>query len=203
MSAAMRGKRGSRETLWPLLWVVLGTAAGCDQAMRHQPSYRPLQPSTFFADGQSARPLIEGTVPREANGSTALLTGTDGHGHHVNEFPLPVTLELLQRGRNRYDIFCAVCHDALGTGQGAIVQRGYAPPPSFHSARLRQLPHGHYFSVVTQGFGSMPSYADQLSPRDRWAVIAYIRALQRSQRTRLDELTPQEQQTHFAPEANP
>lgn len=107
----------------------------------------------------------------------------------VTEFPFPVNKSTLEHGRNRFMIYCYVCHDALGTGHGMIVQRGYTPPPSYHSERLRKAPVGHFFKVITHGYGSMPSYRNQVPPRDRWAIIAYIRALQLSQRYPADQLT--------------
>jgi mono/diheme cytochrome c family protein len=101
---------------------------------------------------------------------------------NVTEFPFPVTREVLEHGRNRYSIYCAVCHDPLGTGKGKIVERGYTRPPSYHEPRLRAAPVGHFFEVITLGYGSMPSYREQIPPRDRWAIVAYVRALQLSQR---------------------
>ncbi len=106
----------------------------------------------------------------------------------VDEFPLPVTREIVEHGRNRYMIYCAVCHDALGTGRGKIVERGYSRPPSYHIERLRRAPVGHFFRVITEGYGSMPSYAAQIPTRDRWAIVAYVRALQLSQHYPEDEL---------------
>src|SRR5262249_5745930 len=107
----------------------------------------------------------------------------------IDTFPFPITAEVLQHGQNRYMIYCIVCHDALGTGRGKIVERGYTPPPSFHIERLRTAPVGHFFDVMTKGYGSMPSYRKQVPPRDRWAIIAYIRALQLSQHFPERELT--------------
>ena len=106
----------------------------------------------------------------------------------VDEFPLPITRAIVDHGRNRYMIYCTVCHDPLGTGRGKIVQRGYTPPPSYHIERLRRAPVGHFFRVITEGYGSMPSYASQIPPRDRWAIVAYVRALQLSQHYPVDEL---------------
>ena len=109
----------------------------------------------------------------------------------VDTFPFPVTLEVLEHGRDRYMIYCVVCHDPLGTGRGKIVERGYTPPPSYHIPRLRSVPVGHLFAVISEGYGSMPSYAGQISPRDRWAIVAYVRALQLSQHFPADQLTPE------------
>lgn len=113
---------------------------------------------------------------------------------YVDAFPFAVTRAILERGRERYNIFCVVCHDPLGTGRGKIVERGYTPPPSYHEPRLRQAPVGHFFDVITHGFGSMPDYQEQVPPRDRWAIAAYIRALQLSQHTRIADLSEPDRQ---------
>lgn len=151
--------------------------------MHNQPKYRPLRASAFFDDGSSARPLVEGTVARGTlQEDEAFFTGSVG-GTPVNELPIAVDEQVLDRGQERYDIFCTPCHDATGSGRGMVVQRGFQRlPPSFHEERLRTAPAGHFFDVMTNGFGIMPDYRMQLSPRDRWAVVAYIRALQLSQR---------------------
>lgn len=156
-------------------------AAGCRQDMHDQPKYTPLRASTFWADGSSARPLVEGTVARGTlQDDAAFFTGRMG-GEPVRDLPFPVTAEVLDRGEERYNIFCAPCHDRTGEGRGMIVQRGYRQPPSFHIERLRQAEAGHFFDVMTNGFGAMPDYRAPISPRDRWNIVAYIRALQLSQ----------------------
>jgi cytochrome c len=157
-------------------------AAGCRQDMHNQPKYRGLRPSTFFADGSSARPLVEGTIARGTlqTGDPAFFTGKVGD-QPVAELPFPVTQAVIERGQDRYNIFCAPCHDHTGSGNGMVVQRGYRQPPSFHIDRVRDLPVGHYFDVMTNGFGAMPDYRAQITPRDRWNIAAYIRALQLSQ----------------------
>jgi mono/diheme cytochrome c family protein len=151
--------------------------------MHDQPKYQPLEASTFFADGRSARPPVPGTVARGEDDLRA-----DDHlylgkvdGVDVDAFPFPVTADVLARGRDRYSIYCTPCHGAVGDGNGMVVRRGYRRPPSFHDDRLRQSPPGHYFDVMTNGFGAMADYASQIRVRDRWAIIAYIRALQLSQ----------------------
>ena len=121
----------------------------------------------------------------------ALAAATTAEGDPVATFPFPITTQVLEHGKNRYLIYCVVCHDPLGTGRGMIVQRGYTPPPSYHIARLRQALPGHFYQVITKGYGSMPSYRKQMPPRDRWAVAAYIRALQLSQHFPEGELTPE------------
>ena len=161
--------------------ICLAALTACRQDMHNQPKYRPLRSTSFFADGSSARPLVEGTVPRGTlQEDAAFFTGTMGNVA-VKELPFPVDERVLSRGQSRYDIFCTPCHDAVGTGRGMVVQRGYRQPPSFHDERLRLADPGYFFDVMTNGFGAMPDYKMQLTARDRWAVVAYIRALQLSQ----------------------
>jgi hypothetical protein len=154
--------------------------AGCRQDMHNQPKYRPLDASTLFADGSSARPLIEGTVARGTlQEDEAFFTGKVGN-QTVKELPFPITPADLDRGQERYNIFCAPCHDTTGNGRGMIVRRGYRQPPSFHDPRLKTADPGYFFDVMTNGFGAMPDYRSQVEPRDRWRIAAYIRALQLS-----------------------
>jgi mono/diheme cytochrome c family protein len=162
--------------------IAVVAVSGCRQDMHNQPKYRPLRPSAFFEDGSSARQPVEGTIARGTlvTADPAFFTGKVDN-QPVAEMPFPVTQEVVDRGQNRYDIFCAPCHDRTGAGNGMVVQRGYRQPPSFHSDRMRQAPAGHYFDVISNGFGAMPDYRVQLVPRDRWAIVAYIRALQLSQ----------------------
>jgi mono/diheme cytochrome c family protein len=149
--------------------------------MFDQPKVRPLQASTFFADGRASRPLPEDTVARgDLRGNELLFTGRIG-GVVADAFPFAVTKEVLDRGQERFDIFCSPCHGRTGYGDGMIVQRGFKAPPSFHGDRLRQAPAGHFFEVMTTGFGVMYDYRSRVSPEDRWAIAAYIRALQLSQ----------------------
>jgi Cytochrome C oxidase, cbb3-type, subunit III len=180
----------SRTRAWLLVVALLGLA--CTQKMAEQPSYRPYQPSAQFADGTSARPIPADTVARgHAREDALLFTGKDGTGQDSQEFPFPITRAVLDRGQSRYTIYCAACHGYAGDGDGMVVQRGYNRPPSFHSDSLRQAPVGHFFDVATNGFGAMPSYADQVPVTDRWAIIAYIRALQLSQHATLDDVPPE------------
>jgi mono/diheme cytochrome c family protein len=158
--------------------------------MADQPRYEPFEASSFFADGQSARPRVEGTVARgELREDVAFETGKDGD-QWLERSPVPVDVALLMRGRERYDVFCSPCHDRVGNGNGMIVQRGYRRPPSLHDERLRSAPPGHFFDVMTNGWGAMPAYAPQVSAGDRWAIAAYVRALQRSQRATLTDVSP-------------
>jgi len=150
--------------------------------MARQPKYRPLEASSFFADGRSARPIPEGTVARgHLDADERFYTGKYD-GELLTTIPVPLTRELLQRGRQRFNIYCSPCHGETGDGQGMVVLRGFRRgPPSYHIDRLREAPVGHFFDVITNGFGAMQDYAAQISPRDRWAISAYVRTLQLSQ----------------------
>lgn len=168
--------------------LVAATAIACRRDMQDQPKYEPLEQSDFFADGRAARPIIDGTVARgHLNDDEVLYTGKDG-GAPVEAFPVAISHETLERGRARFDIYCAPCHDRLGNGDGMIVRRGYRRPPSLHVDRLRAAPPGHFFDVMTNGFGAMPDYRHQISVPDRWAIVAYIRALQLSQRATIADV---------------
>jgi mono/diheme cytochrome c family protein len=167
--------------------------SGCRRDMFNQPSGKPLEPSEFFQDNHMAsRPLVPNTVARgHLNEDEIFFTGKRGT-NLVTGLPVPLSRELLDRGRERFDIYCAVCHGRTGEGNGMIVQRGFPTPPSFHIDRLRQAPIGHFFDVITQGYGIMYSYAERVDPADRWAISAYIRALQVSRNATLADLTPAE-----------
>ncbi len=161
--------------------LAIAPTLGCIQEMAQQPSYRPLQPSRFFDDGRSSRPLVEGTIARGQLQLDDHLYRGQVDGAFSNELPVKVTRELLLRGQQRFNIFCSPCHDQVGTGNGMIVRRGYHKPPSFHIARLREAPAGHFFDVITNGYRLMPDYQAQVPVADRWAIVAYVRALQLSQ----------------------
>jgi mono/diheme cytochrome c family protein len=174
---------------------LLAAAAGCRQEMYDQPKYQPLEKSSFYADGRASRPLVEGTVARGALDAAALPlppAGAPGAADLVTALPMPLTSELLSRGQQRYEIFCTPCHDRTGGGQGMVVRRGYRPPPSLHVDRLREAPVGHFYDVMTRGLGAMPDYAQQIPPEDRWAIAAYVKALQLSQHAALAELPPED-----------
>jgi mono/diheme cytochrome c family protein len=160
--------------------VLLG---GCRQDMADQPRANPLSPTTFFADGRSERPLVDGTVPRGSLADDALFVPKES-----NAFPLPVNQELLERGQERYKIFCTPCHGLQGDGNGMVAVRGMKHPPTYHQDRLREVPNGYLYDVVTNGFGAMLGYSAQIPPRDRWAIIAYVRALQLSRNAPVSEL---------------
>jgi len=162
--------------------------SACRQDLHDQPKYVPLRESTFFGDGRSARPLVEGTVARGHLRDDALLyTGRVGK-EDATAFPFPIDARVLARGRERFDIFCSPCHGRTGQGDGMVVRRGYRRPPSYHQDRLREAPVGHFFDVITNGFGAMPDYASQIAAADRWAIVAYIRALQLSEHATLADV---------------
>ena len=178
----------------PVVLIVTLTVA-CNQQMNNEPRYDPLESSDFFADGMTARPRVPGTIAREhLRIDEAFFTGKS-RGRPVDEFPFPVTRATLQRGRERFDIFCSPCHGRLGQGDGMVVSRGFRSPPSYHLDRLREAPIGHFVDVMSNGFGAMASYASRVPPQDRWAIAAYIRALQLSQRAALADLPEAERQT--------
>jgi mono/diheme cytochrome c family protein len=161
----------------------------CRQDMHDQPKYIPLRSSSFFGDGRSARAIPEGTVARgHLNGDRLLHTGMGPDGKPADTFPFPVTKETIERGRERFNAYCTPCHDYTGNGNGMIVRRGFRPPPSYHTDRLRSVPNGYIFDVITRGFGAMPDYSAQIVPRDRWAIVAYIRALQLSQQASVNDV---------------
>jgi mono/diheme cytochrome c family protein len=193
------------------VWLIPLLLSGCQQKMAAQPSFDDFQACDLFPDGTTARPLPDGVVARgylpadqalftgrvvrDSDPSTVADSGAAPQSAQqevlanearaftgvVDTFPIPITRQVVEHGRNRYMIYCSVCHDPLGTGHGKIVERGYTRPPSYHIERLRQAPAGHLFRVISEGYGSMPSYAAQIPVRDRWAIAAYVRALQLSQ----------------------
>ncbi len=171
----------------------LATSVACRQDMQDQPKYIPLRPTRFFPDGRSERQLVEGTVARgHLEEDTALYTGKGPDGKPVEAFPFPVTREVLERGEDRFNVYCAPCHGRLGKGDGMIARRGYRQPPSYHTDRLRKAANGYIFDVITNGFGAMPDYAAQIPVRDRWAIVSYVRALQLSQNVAASDLTPED-----------
>jgi len=170
--------------------IVLLTMVGCRQDMHDQPKYIPLRESTFFTDTRSARPVVAGTVARgQLREDTLLYTGKV-NGADATTFPFAVDEKVMARGRERYDIYCAPCHGRTGAGDGMIVRRGFRVPPTLHQDRLRDSPVGHFFDVITNGFGAMPDYATQIKAEDRWAIIAYVRALQLAQHAPLSAVPP-------------
>ena len=174
--------------LWLLFGLLLTTSCSWQQQMADQPRYDPLEKSEFFSDGLASRQLVANTVARgQLKEDEQLYTGKV-NGEYAQTFPFPVTQEVLERGQERYNIYCAPCHSELGDGKGMIVQRGFPQPTSFHTDRLREAAPGYYFDVMTNGFGVMYSYASRVKPEDRWAIVAYIRALQLSQNATLEDV---------------
>ena len=174
------------------LFLLNSTACELRQEMYDQPKYEPLEASIFFADGLSARQPVPGTVARgQLRLDTHLYQGKVD-GELATTLPIELSKEVLERGQERFNIFCSPCHDRTGRGNGLIVQRGLKPPPSFHEARLREVPIGHFFDTMTNGFGVMYSYASRVPVEDRWAIAAYIRALQFSQNAPIDQLSEED-----------
>lgn len=174
------------------LAVLSGAGCGVRKAMYDQPKVRSLGASDFFADGQGSRTLVPGTIARGKLHSDTLLFEGLSAGRPAEQFPMEVTREVVLRGRERFDIYCAPCHDRTGSGNGMVVQRGFKRPPSFHDPRLRTVPAGYVYSVIRNGFGQMPSYARQIPPEDRWAIVAYIRALQLSHQAAITDVPADE-----------
>jgi mono/diheme cytochrome c family protein len=172
--------------------MLLTTLAACRQDMQDQPKFKGFRGTSFFPDKRSARPVVEDTVARGQLNENEKFYRGKVDGKPVTELPVPLTRELLVRGRERYDIFCAPCHDRTGTGLGMVVRRGFRRPNSFHIDRLRESPVGYFYDAMTNGFGSMSDYAAQLPPADRWAIAAYIQALQLSQRAPLADVSEDE-----------
>jgi len=169
------------------------TLCGCRQDMYNQPRYKTFAADPFFADGASARPLPPHTVARgQADLDTEYYQGQTEDGKLAETLPIPVTRALLDRGRERFDIYCAVCHGRTGEGNGMIVQRGFPAPPSYHIDRLRNAPPGYLYYVISNGYGGMYPYAARVEPADRWAIVAYIRALQLSHNATLNDVPPGE-----------
>ena len=168
--------------------VYAAALAGCTQQMAEQPRCGPLEASTFFADERCARQPVEETVARGYLHLDEHLYAGKVDGRHADTLPFSVTRQLLARGQERFNIYCTPCHSALGDGNGTVVQRGYKRPTSLHDARLKAAPIGYFYDVITNGFGQMPDYAAQVAPPDRWAIAAYIRALQLSQGATVDDV---------------
>src|SRR5579863_6364391 len=178
------------------------TLAACRQDMHEAPRYNPLAESHFFADQRSARPMVEGTVARgHLQIDEARYTGKI-NGEDVDQFPIPIAKEDIERGQDRFNVYCTPCHGRLGDGNGMVVLRGFRQPPSYYSDRLVHAPVGHYFDVITNGFGAMPSYASRVESDDRWRVIAYIRALQLSESASINDV-PADQRQNLPVEAAP
>lgn len=208
--------------LWMAIISLMVISVGCRYDMQDQPRYKAFKKSDFFADKRASRDLPEGTIPRgQLRTDKALYTGkkenadpnapvqttTDAAGNtliasfpnDIEEFPVPVTKELLDRGEQRYKVFCIVCHGPVGNGDGMIVRRGFSKPPTYNDDRLIKAPIGHFYDVITNGQGKMNSYASQIPVADRWAIVAYIRALQISQRPNDAQPLPMTKETNTTP----
>jgi mono/diheme cytochrome c family protein len=181
----LRPKAFSRALLVVLAAVVL---AGCRQDMHDNPRYEPLEATTFFSDGRASRAFVANTVARGTLREDTHLYQGRVDGQLATTFPMPVTAQVMARGQERFNVFCAPCHGRTGTGNGMVVQRGFRAPPSYSEERLRNAPVGYFFDVMTNGFGAMQDYAAQVPVQDRWAITAYIRALQFSQNARLEDV---------------
>ncbi|MDB6148547.1 MAG: hypothetical protein JWO45_2211, partial [Spartobacteria bacterium] len=180
-------KNGGRVRL--ILFALALLAVSCRQDMYNQPKKKPLAESEFFKDGSSARPLPPHVVQRgNVHAEPTVFTGLT-NGIYITQLPLKLRPEILLRGRERYDIYCATCHGLNGNGNGMIAQRGFPSPPSYHIKRLRDAPIGYFYDVMANGYGVMSSYASRVAPDDRWAIAAYIRALQLSHNAKLTDLT--------------
>lgn len=207
---ATKGQKShkSRTVICASVWLIL-ICVGCRRDMQDQPKIKALRGTTFFSDGLGSRQPIEGTIPRgylrddyefytgkklrapgaatatptqqQTAGAQAQTAQQSSFPDDIEVFPIPITKEVVERGRQRYDIFCSACHGMTGNGDGMIVRRGFRRAASFNDDRLRQAPVGHFFDAMTNGWGAMPSYAPQIPVQDRWAIVAYIRALQASQ----------------------
>ncbi len=200
-------------------------AVGCRYDMQDQPRYKAYKQSDFFSDKRSSRDLPEGTVPRgylrenkalytgkkeNADPNAQAQTTTDAGGNtlvssfpnDITEFPMPITEEVVNRGEERYKVFCTVCHGPTGNGDGMIVRRGFSKPPTYNDDRLRNAPVGHFYDVITNGWGKMNSYASQIPVADRWAIVAYIRSLQISQNPNSATTTTQMTNTNTAKPTN-
>jgi len=161
---------------------------GCRQDMHDQPRYKPLAATAFFGDGRSARPEVEGTVARgHLRIDQARYTGKIDE-REIDYFPFPITRADVERGQERFNVFCSPCHSRIGDGNGMVVRRGFRQAASYHTQRLMQAPVGHFFNVMTNGYGAMPSYGSRVEPDDRWRIAAYVRVLQLSQNASMDDV---------------
>jgi mono/diheme cytochrome c family protein len=186
-----RRAAGARRALMAGVLLATAVVAGCRQDMHDTPRYEAFEESDFFADKRAMRPFVEGTVARGMlHDNDLFYTGLVGEGELTPSLPPEVVVDraLLERGQERFNIYCAPCHSQLGDGNGMVVQRGYKRPFSFHEQRLRDQPVGYFYDVITNGFGQMPKYSAQIAPADRWAIVAYIRALQLSQGASIDDV---------------
>lgn len=221
----------SPSALLPVFLLLIAAVSGCRRDMQDQPKMKPYRSTSFFSDGLSSRQPVPGTIARGLlKSDTVFYTGkrdksassvqsatptanpatnsntpsaTNLYADDTDQFPFPITEEIVKRGRERFEIFCSVCHGLTGNGDGMIVRRGFRRAASFHDDRLRQAPVGHFFDAITNGWGAMPSYAAQIPVQDRWAIIAYVRALQLSQQKAQAGQPPQGPSAGPTPTPNP
>jgi mono/diheme cytochrome c family protein len=187
-----RGNSGGRRHAALAALLAAALLSGCYQKMGRHPAYDPYEPSPFFSNGSSARPLVEGTVAHGTLREDELLYTGKQNGQLADVLPVELNQQLLDRGEERYNIYCSMCHGRTGLGDGMIVRRGYKRPPSFHDANLKTAKIGHFYDVMTNGFGVMPSYAAQVPVQDRWAIAAYVRALQMTRSATVADVPPAE-----------
>jgi mono/diheme cytochrome c family protein len=178
-----------------LVGALVAASVACRQDMHDQPTYSALEASDIFEDGSASRPPIPGTVARgqlkeDVEFYTGKLPGEAGDP--VTEFPFPIDERVMARGREMFDAYCAVCHGRTGAGDGMVVRRGFSRPPSLVDDRMRDLPPGHFFDIISNGFGAMPDHASQIRVEDRWAIVAYLRALQLSASVSVNDIPPAE-----------
>jgi len=191
-----------RNSILILTGTLLLPLLGCRDDMHNQPRYKPLAETDFFSDHRSARGQVDGTVPRGyLRIDEARYTGKIG-GEEIDQFPFSITKADIERGESRFNIYCTPCHGRLGDGNGLVVLRGFRQPPSYYEDKLMRAPVGHFFDVMTNGFGAMASYASRVEPDDRWRIAAYIRALQLSESARLTDV-PADQRQNLPAEAPP
>ena len=194
LSHSRRRRAAARMPLAAALLIGAAVLSGCRQDMHNTPVGQPLRESLFVPGASTSRAPVEGTVARGTlQDDAAFFTGKEG-GAAANALPFPLTAQVLDRGEERFNIYCAPCHGLSGQGDGMIVRRGYRQPPSFHVDRLQQAPLGHFYDTMSNGFGAMPDYRAQIAPRDRWAIAAYVRALQLSQRATAADIPADERQ---------
>lgn len=190
-----QNKQHYRFAVLSALLMLMLVVGACSQKMRDQPKLNPDEPTTWFANGTSSQPLVADTVPRGfVESDLEFYTGKDASGKDVTVLPFPITKQDLERGQQRFDIYCAPCHGRVGNGSGIVPLRGFPGPPSYHQDRLRNTPDGHLFDVITNGYGNMPSYGTQIPTRDRWDIVAYIRVLQFSQHANVNDLPAEDRQ---------
>lgn len=181
------------QSAWRLIALSLIALGGCRRDMQDQPRYKPLRASRFFADSRSARPIPPGTIARdELNAQDVMHTGLT-QGHFATQLPVQITRKVLERGQERYNIYCTPCHGFIGDGKGMVAKRGFKWPANLHTDRLRSAPPGYLFQVISNGYGAMPAYREQIAPEDRWAILIYVRALQLSQNATLSDASSEGQ----------